>query len=262
MLHKLGFAGSWHRRWREAIRPRQIVWCKVLLGVQHLLPSDSLAGVCCFAAHDANERGKHHAVAVIDHLAFADGVEKRFVLQVVHVLFFATEAPAFRTVDDRARAFANGECALGALNHVHRSTEAALDLTGAEVAEDVVIPFVGGVEVVENVAGFSSNLSASSADACLRWLVAHRPAEFIDAVDGLFYDAIATEPGEVIPVAQLPLHIAPFRITGAVGWHRLNWASVVGSENAGDIADGTVLQALKGLETGGAIAPAKTCHEV
>jgi len=53
----------------------------------------------------------------------------------------------------------------------------------------------------------SLDLAATDTDSCDRRNVFHAPAELVHAVHGLLDKAIATEPGEVIPIADLPLHI-------------------------------------------------------
>jgi hypothetical protein len=116
--------------------------------------------------------------------------------------------------------------------------------------------------VVEDVAVFRFDLATAGADAGDGCFVTHGPDDFIDAVDGLLDEAVAAEPGEVVPVPHLPLDIA-HTCRAATGWgHGLHGAGVVGGEDAGDFPNVSTESALEGLNPGSAVAPAEAGDEV
>jgi hypothetical protein len=68
--------------------------------------------------------------------------------------------------------------------------------------------------VIEDVAPFRTGADLSSAHPVREHRMrAHRPVDDVDVVHVLFDDVIAGEPGEVEPVAQLPLDVAPLGLT-------------------------------------------------
>ncbi len=70
--------------------------------------------------------------------------------------------------------------------------------------------------------------------------------------------AVAAEPGEVHPVAELPFHIAPLGLAGGGGLHGLDRAGVIGGVVVGDIPDGTIGDLFERRLAGRAAAPAET----
>src|SRR5262245_28070518 len=72
-------------------------------------------------------------------------------------------------------------------------------------------------------------------------------------MDMLLDDEIAREPGEVKPVAHLPLHVAPAALALAVP----QGAGVVRGLDGDDIADGAVVDTVHDLAHRGMVAPAE-----
>src|SRR5438552_18101297 len=78
---------------------------------------------------------------------------------------------------------------------------------------------------------------------------------------GLLDIAIARKPGEIIPVAQLPLQIA------ASGWafgrsrHRFDRAGVIRRVNRANIANGPIVNALVKLAPRSLVTPAESCDQ-
>jgi hypothetical protein len=87
-----------------------------------------LTRVSSFTAHDANEGAEHHSIAVVNDLTFADSVKEGFMLQVIHVFFFAFVAPALGSVDERGAAFANDEGTFFTANDILIVSLSAFDL--------------------------------------------------------------------------------------------------------------------------------------
>ena len=77
------------------------------------------------------------------------------------------------------------------------------------------------------------------------------PIHDVQVVDVLFNDVVAGQPGEVIPVAELPLRVAP---TGLAGDHP-DLAAVPVAFPVDDVSDGAVLQAFDGLPIARHVAP-------
>src|SRR5436853_540488 len=78
-----------------------------------------------------------------------------------------------------------------------------------------------------------SRLSSTCSRASNRGLVAHSPGDFIQAMDMLFDIEVAGRPSEVLPVAKLPFHVAPFRLAREL----LQRVGVIGRLNRDDVAD-------------------------
>ena len=235
-------------RWGKRVAPGEGVGGEVLFGVEDLLPGDALAGVGGFAPEDPDEGGEHHAGAVVDGGAAADGGEEGVMFEVVHVFLLTPEAPAFGAVNEGGAAFADGEGAFVAVDEVSGFVVAAFDLAGAEVADEAFAPVEGGVEVVEDIAADGGDLSTAGGDAGFRRGIAHGPADFVNGVDGLFDNAISGGPGVVVPVAKLPFDVA--HAGGASGFfgHGFDGAGEVGGEHATDLADVAVTQFLEGFD--------------
>ena len=84
-----------------------------------------------------------------------------------------------------------------------------IDLRAVGVFEDDGVMIV---DVAELLAG--AHLPAADADGTHRRLVVHHPGALVEAVDVLLDDVIAREPGEIEPIAELKLHVAPARPCG------------------------------------------------
>ena len=72
----------------------------------------------------------------------------------------------------------------------------------------VIGEFIHDEHVIEDVALVVGGLASADGDGFERRLVLEGPGHFIHAVAGLLHVTIAREPGEVVPVAHLPLQVA------------------------------------------------------
>ncbi len=112
-------------------------------------------------------------------------------------------------------------------------------------ATDAVRVFVHARHVIEDVAelGAGAHLPAPQAEAFDRLLIAQRPGHFVEAMDVLLGVEVARKPGEIEPVAQLPFHVAPGRLANFMPQS----VGVVSGLNGNNVANGTVVNALKRL---------------
>src|SRR5262249_11398393 len=122
-------------------------------------------------------------------------------------------------------------------------------------ALDAVAVLVGDGHVVVDVAELraGAHLAAARAVAARRVLVAHHPGHLVQAVHVLLDVEVARQPGEVQPVAQLPLHVAPALLAGPVPQR----AGVVGALQGEDVPDGVVVDPAHHLAQAGVVAPAQ-----
>src|SRR6185369_10988036 len=97
---------------------------------------------------------------------------------------------------------------LGADDIVRIVREAVRDLSLGHRRAGPVRPLVEDIDMVEDIALIVGVDSASGTDAADRRDIFHRPEDLVDAMAGLFDQAVAAEPYKVIPVADLPLDIA------------------------------------------------------
>ncbi len=102
-----------------------------------------------------------------------------------------------------------------------------------------------------------AHLSSPEAERLDGRFVVHDPSGLVEAVDVLFDVVIAREPGEVLPVANLRLHLAPLRLTG----EELERIGVVIDVEGDKVADGPVVNPLDRLAFGRFIAIAQSRHE-
>src|SRR5262249_53713646 len=137
------------------------------------------------------------------------------------------EAPARLAFNSRIRTAADGAGAFGAQNVVRVFVVAADHLPVRYEGPHAVRIDVVDLEVVENIAAFGRDCAAADADAAHRRLVVHEPGNFVDAVNRLFDEAVAAEPDEVVPVADLPLDVAHSGRTRAGRRHRLYRVGVI-----------------------------------
>src|SRR5690348_895209 len=91
--------------------------------------------------------------------------------------------------------------------------------------------------------GLDSHLASADAEGLDRRFVLQHPGGLIEDMDLLLDDVIAREPGEVEPVAQLPLHVAPLALARIVP----EGAAVVVGVDGDDLADGAVVNSRDGL---------------
>ena len=115
--------------------------------------------------------------------------------------------------------------------------------------------FVDDGEMVVDVAvlRLGEHLPAAHADGLDRVLVLHHPGADVEEVDVLLDVEVAREPGEVVPVAHLVVHVGP------VGLARLGpaAAAVVVGEQRDDLADRPVVDAPDGLAEAVVVAQAE-----
>ena len=137
-----------------------------------------------------------------------------------------------------AEGFRNVVLAAGNLPAITRHVDAVRVLVvDREVVVDVAVDRIG------------AHLAAAQADRA-RGMSAERPIDRVQVVHVLLDDVIATQPGEVIPVAQLPLHVAPTRLLRV----HPDGTLVPVAAGGGNFADGPVVDALHGLEVAGLMA--------
>ena len=201
-----------------------------------------------------------HPVAVVDGLPLSQRIVLEDVLVDVHVivlLFF--KAPAVLAGDEDAVAV-DDALALGAGDVVGVLAVAAGDLAAADGGVASVAVVIDAGEVVVDVIALRAgegNLASAVAHAGEGVFVAKGPADFVHAVDGLLHDAVAAEPGEVIPVPDHPLHVAHAGGAGGGGGHGLDRAGVVGGMVVNDVADGAFEHAGDGGDARRALSPAE-----
>src|SRR5688572_30012109 len=116
-------------------------------------------------------------------------------------------------------------------------------------------------EVIENIATVRRNLSSSNGDATDRIGVAERPADFVDAVNGLLDQAIAGQPSEVIPIADLPFDIAHAGGTRGCGRHRLDRTGVIRGVVTQEVPDSAIQYEFHWIARVVGITPAKSGNE-
>ena len=168
------------------------------------------------------------------------------MLVLIHVVLHAFESPRVGAFDARKRAAANGHRTFGAQNVVAVFVMATGNLAMHHVRASALRVQVVYFDMVEDIAALGRNRAATDRRATNGRLIAKSPLHFIHGVDALFHQAIAAHPAEVIPIAQLPLHIANAGrpIAGRRHWlHRVRQVSAVVRDQ---VADGSLLHLLKG----------------
>ncbi len=183
------------------------------------------------------------------------------MLVLIHVVFLAGKGPFRLAGDLRHRRPADGAHALGAHDVIGVFIPTVFDLPAANERANTVRVNVVHLEVVENVAALGRNLAAAHRRATERRFVALRPRDLIDAVHGLLHQTVAAEPLEVVPVGDLPLHVAHASRTRAGRRHRLHGTGVIGGVIRDDVADRARFQLVERGDDVVAIAPAKTGHQ-
>src|SRR2546427_718000 len=126
------------------------------------------------------------------------------MLALVHVIRRPGESPVGFAFDAWLGAAAEGARAVGAQHIVGILVVAALNLAIGEERADAVRIDVVDLEVIVDIPAFGRNCATAHADAAYGRLVPHRPGDLVGAVDGLFHQAVAAKPDEVVPVANLP----------------------------------------------------------
>ena len=117
---------------------------------------------------------------------------------------------------------------------------------------DAVRVFVLDGEVVEDVAVAlaAAGLPAAEAGDGFHRVRADDPIHDVEIVDVLLDDVVAGEPGEVVPVSELPLHVAP----AGLAIDDPDLAAVPVALGVDDVADGAVVQAADGFAIVGRMA--------
>ena len=119
----------------------------------------------------------------------------------------------------------------------HRDAVRVFELDG-EVVEDVAVAFAGaGLPAAEAGDGFDR-------------VRAEDPIHDVEVVDVLLDDVVAGEPGEVVPVADLPLDVAP----AGLAVDDPDLAAVPVGLGVDDVADRAVVDALDGFDVVGRVA--------
>ncbi len=208
-----------------------------------------------------SESAGGHALAIIDGLIFANGGEEAVVLTLIHVVLRAAPGPVRFTFDARRQGTFERAIAIGTHDVIGVFVVAAFRLAiDDESAEAVRVEVIDG-EMIINVAAFGRNFATAYSDATDRRFVFHGPGDFVHAMNGLFDDAIAAEPNEVVPVANLPLGVAHAGGTGAVWRHGFDRAGVVRGVVSDGAADGAIVHFFESGDDGIVIAPAEARDE-
>ena len=136
------------------------------------------------------------------------------------------------------------------------------DLALGDDTPSTIGPLVGGCHVIENVALVVRVHASAIGDDLSRRLVTEGPHHLVHGMDALLDVAVAGQPGEVHPVAHLPLEIAHavFALRGRL--HRLHGAGQVGAVHGQDLTDLAFVDALEELLLREGIAPAVARHQV
>jgi len=251
---------------------------EVLLGRVHQpFPAQSPAGEGGDAGADGRQCALGDPLALIKDVAAADTLDQIDVLLLLTVDVRALVAPSVLAGDAHAAiagafgpddllAVASGAGAVSA------EAQAAGPVGVAELGEDVVpdvavVLFPGGVAAVVVLAADvlgDVNLTiveAAPAAAAQRRDLDRRavetPVQHVDVVDVLLADLVAGEPGEVIPVVTLPFELAEAFLVAA----EPDAAAVPVALAAGQLADGTVVDALHQLDAGELVTPLRAADD-
>ncbi len=218
-------------------------------GIPDLVPGYGFAAVGGLAAHDAGEGGFGDTAGFIDGVALADAIDEVDVFLFVGVGVGVAEAPgsAFGWLDPIAAVTG----AFGAEDGFFDFVVAVIDLAAlAEHADAVgVFEFDGEVVVDMAIDGGGTGLAPAEAGGA-DGVGLEDPVDDIEVMDVLFDDVITAEPGEVVPVAELPFDIGPAGFTV----DDPDFATVPVGAGFDDIADGAVLEAFDGFEVTGLVS--------
>ena len=189
-----------------------------LLRVERLFPGDPLAGVGGHAAHDGGQVALGGGLQLVVGLALADRGDEVDVLLDVRVdVLGALVAPGRVLAPGAQRPLGVGQVdpALGADHVLADVVVAAGDLAGHRQHLHAARVLEVDREVVVDVAEGRIDPLLAAAHAHRRHRrLADGPLEHVDVVDVLLDDVVARQPGEVQPVADLPLGVGPGRLPG------------------------------------------------
>jgi len=183
------------------------------------------------------------------------------VLEVVHALGRARLAPVPGIfAEDLGRAGAELRDALGPVDRVAGEVVGIEILTPFDVGGRVVRVFVSDAEVVVDVALMVGAGATTGAEGGHGLRILESPGDAVDVVATLLDDAVTAQPGEVVPVGDLPLGVThPVGAARRIG-HGLDGAGVVDRVNADDVTDGAVVDALEESPTLLAVAVAEAAE--
>lgn len=218
-------------------------------GVPDLVPGDGFAAVGGFAAHDTGEGGFGDIAGFVDGVALADAIDEVDVFLFVGVGVGVTEAPGAAVGGLDPVAAVTG--AFGAEDGFFDFIVAVIDLAALAEHADAVGVFEFDGEVVVDVAidGGGSGLASAEAGGA-DGVGLEDPVHDIEVMDVLFDDVVTAEPGEIVPVAELPFDIGPAGFTV----DDPDFAAVPVGAGFDDIADGAVLEAFNGFDIAGLVA--------
>lgn len=151
------------------------------------------------------------------------------MLILVHVVLLAFESPGVGAFDAGKGAAADGDGAFGAEDVVAIFVVAARNLAMDDMGAAVLRIQIVDLDVIENVAALGRNVAAADGGATDWRFVAVGPLDFVDGVNSLLHKAVARDPGEVVPIAELPLDVADASRAGTRGGHRLDGIRQVGA---------------------------------
>lgn len=227
-----------------------------MLGVEYPIPGEFLSGVGGVASEDTEEGAGGHAGAVVDGIAGADTGEEFVMFDLVHVGAIAAEAPWVLSGDSGDAAVEAGG-AFGADDDEVIFAVAPGDLALGEESEGPVGPGVIGFDMIVDIAAFDGELTAADGGGGGGHDLVHGPGEPVSGMDGLFDEAIAAEPVEVVPIADHPLEVGDAGGAGGGGGHGFDGAGEVGAVEGTDLSDLTVMDAFEEFAEGVVVAPAE-----
>ena len=216
-----------------------------------LVPGDFLAAVGGFAAEDGGEGAFGDVLGLVDGLAFADAGDE------VLVFLFVGVDGLFRWKRHLSPSLGSMMLAqlLVPLVPTTHSPTMSLQPLIWRAWLNIVMPFgifVLDGEVVEDVAVAlaAAGLAAAEGGDGFDGVRADDPVHDVEVVDVLLDDVIAGEPGEVVPVADLPLGVAP----AGLAVDDPDLAAVPVALGVDDVADGAVVDAADGFAVVGRVA--------
>ena len=114
-----------------------------------------------------------------------------------------------------------------------------------DVAVYIVRVFVGDAEVIVDVSFVVGASPSTASEGSDRIGIIKGPANTVDVVASLLHDSVTSEPGEVIPVLDLPFDVAHSIGTARCFRHSFDRTSVVDGVDALNITNRTVVDALE-----------------
>jgi hypothetical protein len=163
-----------------------------------------------------------------------------FLLVRIYVLFPESPGVTTRRADIVATV-APAFCALDKLLHL---AIAAVHLAALAEHAHAVLVFKLHREVVKDMAvDFPNPGLAAPQRGRFHWMPANNPVHDVEIVNVLLDNMVSPQPGEIIPIAELPLHIGPVRLP----FDHPNLPTIPVGAGVDDFTDGSVLDALDRL---------------